>query len=348
MIIPYFRPNVNQKQPRTAQFIQEVIIMSDKLFAPADPQAQPCVKNVLEYLSDISYTKVLAGQHTQTMAQEELACIRKATGKEPALLGFELLSYSPNINYLDTDEECMTEVQDNYGTLKRAWEWAERKGLLTFTWHWFSPLGGRSKSFFTRNTDFDAAKAVTDGTSENRALLSDMDYMAGLLRPFRDRGVPILWRPFHEGEGNWFWWGAKGAETLKKLWRLMFERFTRVHGLNNLIWVWNSPAPETYPGDDVVDIISRDMYPEAHSHTSCKEMYDALCKITSAPKIVLIGETGTVPDVDAIVREGVGWVSYMSWSKEYSLTESFTTFEYLKKVYDSPCSVTKDELPELY
>lgn len=52
------------------------------------------------------------------MAQEELHLIEKVTGKQPALLGFELLSYSPNINYSDTDDECMTEITENYGTLK--------------------------------------------------------------------------------------------------------------------------------------------------------------------------------------------------------------------------------------
>ena len=113
--------------------------MSDKIYMPVDPNAQPCVRNVLKYFSDISGDRIITGQHTQTMAMEELGCIRRVTGKEPALLGFELLSYSPNINYADTDDECMTEVTENYGTLKRAWEWAEKKGLITFTWHWFSP-----------------------------------------------------------------------------------------------------------------------------------------------------------------------------------------------------------------
>lgn len=149
------------------------------------------------------------------MAQEELHLIEKVTGKQPALLGFELLSYSPNINYSDTDDECMTEVTENYGTLKRAWEWAEKKGLITMCWHWFSPLYGRSKSFFSENTDFDASKAVIDGTPENKALLSDMDTMAGILRPFCEKGVPILWRPFHEGDGDWFWWGKKERIPLK-------------------------------------------------------------------------------------------------------------------------------------
>ena len=87
--------------------------MSDKLFVPQNKNAQECVKNVMKYLSDITYEKVITGQHTQTMAQEELHYIEQLTGKQPALLGFELLSYSPNINYLDTDAECMKEVDYN-------------------------------------------------------------------------------------------------------------------------------------------------------------------------------------------------------------------------------------------
>ncbi|MCH5269224.1 MAG: beta-mannosidase [Lachnospiraceae bacterium] len=322
--------------------------MSDKLFTPSNPNAQECVKNVMEYLSDITYDKIVTGQHTQTMAWEELHRIEEVTGKRPALLGFELLSYSPNINYLDTDEECMTEVEENFGTLKRAWEWTEKKGLITFTWHWFSPLYGRSKSFFAENTEFDASKAVIDGTPENKALLADMDMMAGLLRPFCDKGIPILWRPFHEGDGNWFWWGVKGPDTVKKLYRIMYDRYTNLHGLNNLIWVWNAPVPECYPGDDVVDIISRDMYPEPHIHTSQSEKYHELLKITKQPKITLIGEIGTLPDVDAIHREEIGWASFMTWSRSFCLTEEFNSYEYLKTLYESPYAVTLERLPELY
>ena len=322
--------------------------MSDKIFTPVNPNAQDCVKNVMKYLSDITYKQIITGQHTQTMAQEELSHIEKVTGKLPALVGFELLSYSPNINYFDTDDECMKEVTENYGTLKKAWEWAEKKGLITFTWHWFSPLGGRSKAFFTDNTDFDAAKAVIDGTAENIALISDMDMMAGLLRPFCDKHIPILWRPFHEGDGNWFWWGAKGAEPLKKLWGIMYDRFTNMHKLNNLIWVWNAPTPECYPGDDTVDIISRDMYPPEHEHTSQSEMYYDLMKITKQNKITIIGETGTLPSAKAIADERVGWASYMTWSQVFCLTEKFNTNDALKEMYSSPYSVTKDKLPVLY
>lgn len=315
---------------------------------PSNPNAQPCVRSMLAYLGQLAGTGILTGQHTKTRGLEELHHIRSVTGREPALLGFELLSYSPNINYLDTDDECMEEVAGNYGTLRQAWEWASRKGVLTFTWHWFSPLGGRSKSFFARETDFDATRALEEGTPENRALLQDMDMMAALLRPFCEAGVPILWRPFHEGDGDWFWWGAKGPETVRGLWRLMYDRYTRLHGLNNLIWVWNSPVPACYPGDDVVDIISRDMYPPAHEHTAQTEKLDTLRLITPQNRITLIGETGTIPSIEALAAEKSGWVSYMTWCGEFCTSEDYTTSDELRRMYSHPWAVTLDKLPALY
>lgn len=315
---------------------------------PCNPEAQPCVRAVMDYLAELSGHGILTGQHTKTRGVEELRHIERVTGKEPALLGFELLAYSPNINYRETDEACLTEVEDNCGTLRQAWDWAERKGILTFTWHWFSPLGGHGKSFYAANTDFDATRALQPDTAENRALLSDMDVMAGILRPFRDRGVPILWRPFHEGDGDWFWWGAKGPETVKGLWRLMFERFTRVHRLDNLIWVWNSPVPACYPGDDTVDIISRDIYPPPHAHGAHTEKLRELQAVTAQKKTALIGEIGTIPSAEALQAEGAGWVSFMTWCGGFCLGEEFTTYEALRTMYAHPWAVTKDRLPALY
>lgn len=324
--------------------------MSKNHYAPVNPNSQECVKNVLNFLADISGKKVVTGQHTQNHAQEELSYIKSVTGKLPALVGFELLSYSPNINYSETDDECMEEVSQNYGTLKKAWEWAAQKGLITFTWHWFSPLKGKTKSFFAFNTEFDARNAVKSGTSENAAFTSDLDVMAGILRPFCEKSIPILWRPFHEAEGNWFWWGSGvcGAETSIKLYRLMYERFTKVHNLTNLIWVWNSPVPQNYPGDDVVDVISRDIYAKEHSHGSFKAEYDELLKITKAEKLCLIGENGTIPDINKVIKEKADWASFMTWSHEFCLTEKYTESKVLKEIYDSEFAVTKENLPVLY
>ena len=317
---------------------------------PCNPRASEGAKNVYQYLLHLSGRGIVTGQHTKTMAQEELDHIRQVTGKLPALCGFELLSYSPNINYTDTDAECMDEVAVNSGTLRRAWDWTARKGLLTFTWHWFSPLSGRAKSFFAENTDFDARKALQEDTPEHRAFISDLDCMAGILRPFRDRDIPILWRPFHEAEGNWFWWGARhtGSETSQALYRFMYQRFTEVHHLDNLLWVWNSPRPEDYPGDDTVDFISRDIYPAPHDHSAQQEKLAELKEVTVADKPALIGETGTLPSVDALASSHSGWITYMTWCGEFCLTEDYTSNEELTRMYHHPWAVTLDKLPALY
>ena len=102
-----------------------------------NPNAQPEVQRVLDYLEENRGNRLILGQHTQTMEQPELEHIRLITGKLPALCGFELLGYSPNIRPEDSGEECMTEVVNARGTLRKAWEWARLGGLITFTWHWF-------------------------------------------------------------------------------------------------------------------------------------------------------------------------------------------------------------------
>lgn len=320
-----------------------------KNYIPCNPNASDEVKNVLKYLSDISGKGIITGQHTQTTIQKELTYIKEVTGKLPALCGFELLSYSPNINYETCNEECLKEINENKNTLQNAWDWAEKSnGLITFTWHWFSPIGSFDKGFYSKNTSFDASKAVIEGTEENKAFISDMDYVAGLLKGFSDKHIPILWRPFHESEGDWFWWSSKGCDVARQLYRLMYQRYTNHHKLNNLIWVWNSPLPEGYVGDSVVDVITRDLYPPAHQHTDLKEEYQELIKITPTNKLVALGEIGTIPSVVQLSKSNINWAWYMTWSNEFASTELYTTKEELFSAYHSDYAITLEKLPKLY
>jgi len=315
-------------------------------YLPCNPDASVEVRNVLDYLAGLRGNGILLGQHTQTMAQEEIAYINEVTGKNPALCGFELLAYSPNINYRESGQECLTEVEENKNTLELAKVWAKRKGLITFTWHWFSPLYGKDKTFYQKDTPFDARLALQDGTPERKAFFSDMDVMAELLKPFCEMRVPILWRPFHEANGDWFWWGSRGPQVARGLWLDMFERYTRVHKLNNLIWVWNSQLLEGYVGDNYCDVISRDMYLPDHTHSDYKEEYDELMRITTADKIAALGETGPVPGLAALSQTRIPWTWFMTWSK--GVCTNRTSREELKAAYDSDYGITLDKLPALY
>ena len=316
-------------------------------YKPCNPNASSEARKLLNYLFNLRGKGILLGQHTQTMAQEELEYIFEVTGNYPALCGFELLAYSPNINYKDASAECLTEVEENKNTLEKANEWARKKGVITFTWHWFSPLYGRDKAFYQSNTEFDARLALQEGTPERKAFFNDMDAMAELLRPFCNDKIPVLWRPFHEAEGVWFWWGNKGPQTARGLYLDMYKHFVNVHQLNNLIWVWNSPVAEGYIGDEYCDVISRDMYLPVNTHSDYKEGYDELLKITNADKITALGETGPVPGLSVLSKTNVPWTWFMTWSKDIC-REGVTSREELLAAYNSSYAVTLDKLPQLY
>ena len=311
---------------------------------PVNPHLQEEARRLLNYLAALEGKGILTGQHTQTRPREELALIERETGKLPAICGFELLAYSPNIHLEGATEPCITEVLNNQNTLELAMDWARQGGIVTFTWHWFSPLGGWDKSFYTRNTDFDPTLALKEGTEEHKAFLHDLDHMAALLQPFCDAHIPILWRPFHEAEGQWFWWGSKGLKTAAALYRFMFRRYTQYHHLDNLIWVWNSPRADVYVGDEYCDILSRDQYPPPHAHGAFREKYDELRAITPMEKGLAIAETGIIPDADALIQEKAAWLWYMTWSGGFALTEEHNSFDALRRLYHHDYAITLDKL----
>ena len=330
-----------------------------KYMTTADAKATQEAKELLKYLKNTAGQQIITGQHTQTIPCEEIAYIRQTTGKEPKLRGFELLAYSPNINYADASPECLKEVEENKGTVETALQWARANrpdkvndtgtenstdyttgGILTFSFHWFSPLGGRDKSFYTEHTDFDATKVLQEGTPERAAFYADMDVIADILRRFQDENIPILWRPFHESYGTWFWWGAKGAKVARDLYRLMFDYYTGEKNLHNLLWVWNCDIEEAYPGDEYVDVVSMDVYLPEYQSTDYADVYEKLVAATSRDKVAALAEVGYLPDVDLLQKSRIPWAYYMTWSKEFCIGEKYNSVEKLKKMYDSEYAVT--------
>ncbi len=310
---------------------------------PVNKNATKKARELLNYLSETAGKAIITGQHTQTNPMEEISYIIEKTGKEPKLRGFELLSYSPNINYKDADEACLTEIYENQHTLETAMKWAkESDGILTFSFHWFSPTGGHDKSFYAKNTDFDATQVLIEGTAERKAFFHDMDIIAEQLKLFRDADIPILWRPFHESDGDWFWWGAKGPETAMKLYKLMFEHYTKVHHLDNLLWVWNCRLSQGYPGDEYVDVISVDIYLKSYEKTDYHEDYYKLIDATSKNKVAALAEVGYMPDIHLLEQSHTPWAYYMTWSKEFCIGEQYNSIKNLNEMYKSEYAVTSE------
>ena len=167
-----------------------------------------------------------------------------------------------------------------------------------------------NKDYAFYKAEFDAANATVEGTWENKVFTEDLKNAAAYLKLLRDADIPVLWRPFHEAAGGWFWWG-KDAASFKSLWIAMFNYF-KTEGLDNLIWVWTTEGNDAdwYPGDQYVDIVGRDVYN--------KETADCVSEYTSIAenygnKIVSLSECGTVGLISEQWASGARWSWFMPW-----------------------------------
>ncbi len=231
-------------------------------------------------------------------------------------------------------------------------------------WHWNAPTDlidqpGKEwwRGFYTAATTFDVQAALADpNSSRYQLLLRDIDAIAVELRKFQDSGIPVLWRPLHEAQGNspptgsaaWFWWGAKGPQAFKDLWRLMYDRLTNVDGLHNLIWVYtSSDAVEThldwYPGDDVVDIVSADIYTNASSSTSGQWLN--LLDTYDGRKMIALSETGNLPIANLLRERGIEWSWFSPWSVN-DIVNNYTPAQIQALLGDNDV-ITLNELPTM-
>ena len=199
-----------------------------------NPNATENAKRLMSYLTDIYGKQFLSGQYSSNMYGLERAAVWRVTGEYPAVLGLDMMEYSPS-------------RVANGGTtqaVESAIEYWDQGGIVTFVWHWNAPekylTGVWYSGFYKEHTDISLKKIMDGDDPEGYDLLiRDIDAIAEQLKRLQDAGVPVLWRPLHEASGGWFWWGNAGAEAYKELYVLLYDRLTNHHGLNNLIWVWN-------------------------------------------------------------------------------------------------------------
>jgi len=203
-------------------------------------------------------------------------------------------------------------------------------------------------AFYTEHSERGFFKRIMDGDDPAgmQLLLDDIDAISFQLKRLQDAGVPILWRPLHEASGGWFWWGTCRESNIK-LWKLMYDRMTNHHGLNNLIWVWNGQHADWYPGDDYVDIIGEDIYPGERVRTSQADRFVQARNYTDSTKIIAMTENGCLYDPDLAKRDGALWLWWCVWNGEFTTTDRFNEFEWMVEVYNHPLVLTWEDLPDL-
>ncbi|GAB4521464.1 MAG: hypothetical protein Kow00133_08430 [Amphiplicatus sp.] len=235
--------------------------------------------------------------------------IYELTGEWPAILGLELMFIIENPSYKDY-------------FLARAREHAARGGIVAITWHARNPIrvcprGEYYRCSQTPMSEEELARLLDPATKEHALWARDVDAVAGVLREMQTMGIAPIFRPYHEMNGGWFWWGRK--EGYVRLWRMLHERLTATHGLSELVWVWSSDktsedAARHYPGDDYVDVVGADIYTEDRAGSMYETAKNKVAPLHSSG-LFAFTEIGLLPDAEIFRRVRPVW--FLLWGGEF-------------------------------
>lgn len=314
--------------------------------AAINPNVTVEAQELLDFIYSIHGKYVLTGQHNYLGKMSVFTdSIFLLTGKYPAIWGsdYGFADSTHDIDNIKYRPLLVPEIVKQHN----------RGSIITLTYHQASPMVGEPCQFVggvqTKLTEAEWNDLITEDTEINAIWKEYMDRLAMELKTLQELNIPVLFRPYHEMNGKWFWWGGKtGEQGFQALWKMLYHYYTDVHKLNNLIWVWSPDKPwhglkEYYPGDEYVDIVSLDIYPEKDTNIVFRPEWYAEIKEIAGDRPFAIGECSTMPTLKEYeTQSGYAW--FMLWS---DLGYRHNTLEQLVEVFNSEKCLTADELLEM-
>jgi mannan endo-1,4-beta-mannosidase len=313
--------------------------------APANPKASPGARAVLAFfhgLTNRTERRVLSGQFANFGEGANLGIMEQVhtnTGKWPALLG---------VDYADFGRGRLHWANPNKASIA----YWKAGGLVTVSAHLYNPANPNGGGL--RDKGVDLATLLDPASPNHERWMKQLDELAQGLQELKDAGVVVLWRPFHEMNGGWFWWGAQKPEDFIKVWRHMFDYFSQTKNLDNLLWVYGpNHGPKTaayYAGDACTDLVGIDAYTDHIDPEHIRGVREvvALGKPFGFTEYGPFGPQNPPGDYD-YRRLGDGLekhfpeaVFFMSWNAKWSLARNRNVAELL----GSPRIANRDDLPK--
>ena len=280
-------------------------------YGPSDTNATAETKQLYYSMQKLVSEGVLFGHHDDTgygvgwKLDDDSSDVKNTVGTYPAVYGWDLAKMEHD-STLDINNFPFA-VQK-----KRIREAYERGGINTFCWHMDNPADGKTAWDTTQHT----IAAIIPGGASHQIYLQYLDNAAKYLGDLRGKDterIPVLFRPFHELTGNWFWWGKNTSTPaeFKTLWRFTIDYLRNKKGLHNLLIVYsvadfNSEKEfmERYPGDDYVDFVGFDSYCQGDVNVFARNLDRRLTLIDTIAarhhKLPCLAETGymNIPQAD--------------------------------------------------
>lgn len=256
---------------------------------PSDKHATTQTINLYNNLRKNSGKGIMLG-HQDDLAygvnwkyEEERSDVKDVAGDYPAVMGFELgrleLDHAVNLDSVPFDKMRMF-INDAYN----------RGSVITISWHLNNPLTGKSAWDASPK---ETLASILPGGEKNSLYNSWLDKVAAFFQGLKnDKGeyIPIIFRPFHELNGSWFWWGGKNCTPveIKQLYQYTEKYLRDTKGVHHLLYAFNTDKfysatefLERYPGDDYVDVIGFDIYERNGNDEFMKEAGNMLSMLDS-------------------------------------------------------------------
>lgn len=235
--------------------------------------------------------------------------VKETVGSYPAVYGWDIgkleLGVEKNIDSVRFDA-MRGWIQEGY----------MRGGVITISWHAFNPVTGGDTWDTTP-----AVAAILPGGSHHEVYKTQLDRLAAFFKSLtakrqwwkRKHAIPVIFRPFHEHTGSWFWWGhdLTTTEDYVALWRFTVEYLRDEKDVHNLIYAYSPDVTssdeqylERYPGDTYVDVLGVDNYHDMREDSRVPDMTARLRRVVllaeAKNKIPVLSETGLegIPDTD--------------------------------------------------
>ena len=304
--------------------VHPAISGSNRTSEPVSPNASPEAKALLNVFYRISGKYTFTGQHNFPNKKDRNSQFAaRYVGKTPVI-------FSTDFGFAkDSDKDAAHARPEIVEEIKKQ----HRMGSIAMiTWHAVPPTADEPVTFRgqpgTGNPDSlttvqgqlldqQFKDLLTPGTKIYNHWCSQIDTIAFYLKQLQAARIPVLWRPYHEMNGNWFWWGGRhGQYGTAALYRQLFDRLVNFHKLNNLIWIWNVDRPakperrfaDYFPGSRYVDILSLDVYGRDFQQS----YYNSLLGLAKGKPIAL-AEVGNPPSPE-ILKKQPGWTYYVIWA----------------------------------
>jgi len=239
---------------------------------PADKKASKQVVNLYRNLAMLAPGYIMIG-HQDALSYgihwkkgTDRSDIKDITGSHPAVFGWDIggIELGQPVNL---DSVPFNEMREN---IIRVYL---KGGINTISWHAYNPVSGGSSWVEDKNHPSLTVAKILPGGSHHSAFLKQLDCVADFLKSLKAPDgtlAPVVFRPWHENSGSWFWWGAIhcSVEEYKSLYRFTVNYLQNKHQLHNLLYAYSPDVGfkdaagylERYPGDDLVDIIGLDDY----------------------------------------------------------------------------------------